>query len=111
MDVVAQLKLVGVRHSGERFPVLAQIGRPYLNKGSPESWSCPVSLEPLYPQLVDQVGVDSMHALTLACRLVFTLLNGFSLEGGRLLYEDNSDFASNAYDGLPPPPSHGGAGA
>lgn len=97
MDAVAQLKLRAVKRTGEEFDVVVRIGRPALNSGSPESWSCPVSLEPLYPKLAAQVGVDSFHALTLSSRLVLTLLDGFTLEGGRLLYSDGTEFAPSAY--------------
>jgi hypothetical protein len=106
MDIIAQLKLTGVRRDGEQFPVTVQIGRPYLSGEDPESWSCPVSVEPLYSDLADMVGIDSLHSLVLACRLASTLLQGFRAEGGRLLYPDATEF-DLSYFGLPPFP--GGA--
>ena len=107
MDAIAQLRLTGVRGPGEHFPVVVEIGRPYLSGQNPESWSCPISVEPLYSELADQMGIDSLHALLLACRLAFTLLSGFISEGGRLVYPDGTDFDVTSYSGLPPFPMSG----
>lgn len=111
MEAVAQLRLTGVGRDGEQFPLLVQIGRPYLSGNDPESWSCPVSVEPLYSDLADMMGVDALHALVLACRLAFGLLGGFISDGGRLLYPDGTDFDLASYSGMPPFRESGGTHA
>jgi hypothetical protein len=100
--VVASSELIGVRANGERFTISLQIGQPYERPGEIAHWSCPVSLEPLYPKLADQSGVDSFQALCLASRLAITLLAGFKADGGSLLNSDGTEFPLEAYAPLKP---------
>ena len=94
-DVVAGEDLVAVRATGERVSIQIRLGRPYQK--SPESWACPVQVEPLYPRLPDVVGSSSLQALSLAQRLALYLLRGFIEDGGKLLYVGGDEFPIDAY--------------
>ena len=96
-DVIAADDIIGVRPSGERITIKLRLGRPYRKDTDPESWACPVSLEPLYPRLSDIVGHSSFQSLCLASRLALYLLGGFKEDGGRLLHDDGTDFPLDAY--------------
>jgi hypothetical protein len=50
-------------------------------------WACPVSLTPLFDQLSDMRGVDSLQALSEAVKLIHRLLEGFVENGGRLFID------------------------
>jgi Domain of unknown function (DUF6968) len=97
-DVLASTEMVGIKPNGERLAIAVRIGRPYVSGTDPETWSCPVSVEPLYPKLADIAGLDSLQALVLACNLAFSLLQGFKDKGGRLLHDDGTEFPLEAYD-------------
>lgn len=98
--------MVGIRPGGERVAITVRIGRPYLGATGPDTWSCPVAVHPLYSKLADISGADSLQALVLACNLAFTLLLDFKDKGGKLLYEDGTDFPLEAYNfGKPLPGS------
>ena len=81
--------------SGERVALAARIGRPYADGDS--AWACPVELSPLYQDLVDIRGIDSFHAMWLACSLLLKLLSAFRDAGGSLLHRDGSEFPLEAY--------------
>jgi hypothetical protein len=100
--IVASSELIGVRANGERFTILLRIGQPYERAGETTYWSCPVSLQPLYPNLADQSGVDFFQALCLASRLAITLLGGFKEDGRALLNSDGTEFPLEAYARLKP---------
>lgn len=89
--------------TGERVALAARIGRPYADGDA--AWACPVELAPLYQDLVDIRGIDSFHAVWLACSLLLKLLGHFRAAGGRLLHQDGSEFPLDAYlaglDGKP----------
>ena len=95
-EPIARREFIGQAANGERFPIILEIGRPYQSGTSPETWSCAVSLDPLYPHLVDQVGSDSFQALILASNLAIALLFGFKDDGGRLLFKDGSEYPLEA---------------
>lgn len=101
---VASLEVVALAASGERLTLIAQIGKAYRNDDG--SWSCPVTMAPIYPKLEDIRGIDSFHAIWLACSLVLKLLEHFKAGGGKLVYSDGSEFPLEAYlrglDGKPP---------
>ena len=78
-DPIVSRNAVGVTPDGREFVLTAQIGRPYPTG---DDWACPVDLEPLYPRLLDQHGVDSWQALQLCYRLIAQLLVGFQENGG-----------------------------
>ncbi len=94
---LASTQMVGIRPGGERLTITVRIGQPYLSNSHPDTWSCPVSVEPLYSKLADIAGEDSLQALVLACSLAFTLLQDFKDKGGKLLNEDGEDFPLDAY--------------
>lgn len=94
-NIIASTEIIGVKDD-QRFAITLKIGYPYQRAGVPDSWACPVVLDPLYPRLPDMVGEDSFQALCLAIRLVMHLLSEFKGGGGRLLNEDSSDFPLEA---------------
>jgi hypothetical protein len=96
-DVIAGDDIIGVRASGERITIKLRLGRPYRKDTDPETWACPVSLEPLYSRLADIVGDSSFQSLCLASRLALYLLAGFKEDGGRLLCDDGTEFPLDAY--------------
>jgi hypothetical protein len=96
-DVIASDDIIGVRASGERITIKVRIGRPYRKDSEPETWACPVTMEPLYPRVGDVVGDSSFQAMCLTARLALYLLNGFKEDGGRLLFEDGTDVPLDAY--------------
>lgn len=96
-NVIAADDIVGVRANGERITIEVRIGRPYRKDTDPETWACPVTLEPLYPRVGDVVGNSSFQALCLGARLALYLLGGFKEDGGRLLFEDGTEFPLEAH--------------
>jgi hypothetical protein len=68
------------------------VGRPYLLTNTEhEAWRCPVSVDPLSPNLPDIFGEDSWQALWLAISLVHSQLADFVRAGGHLHYPDSDD--------------------
>lgn len=94
-DVVATFNVIAVRPDGERVDISAHIGRP--EQAETGEWSCPVQLLPFHPQLPGIRGVDSFHAVWLACAFVLKLLQHFKADGAQLLNEDGSEFPLEAY--------------
>jgi hypothetical protein len=56
-----------------------------------------VQLSPLYSNLADIRGIDSFHAVWLACSLILKLLSRFRESGGSLQHGDGSDFPLEDY--------------
>lgn len=96
-NVIASATLFGQSKDGDRFPIKIEIGAPYQSGDDPETWRCPVHIDPLYSHLRDIAGADGFQALCLASRLAVSLLRGYVEDGGRLLYEDGTDFSLDAY--------------
>ncbi len=94
---IASLECFAVEKDGRRFPLKVVIGRPYKSGTDPETWSCPVTVDPLYTHLRDIAGGDSFQALCLASRTALELLDGFLQRGGRLLHDDGHDVPLHAY--------------
>jgi hypothetical protein len=107
-EVIAGDDIIGIRASGERILIKLRIGRPYRKDSEPETWACPVTMEPLYPRVGDVVGDSSFQAICLAARLVLYLLGGLKEDGGRLIFEDGTDVPLEAY-GLSPATDRRGA--
>ncbi|HEX7055223.1 MAG TPA: hypothetical protein VF211_14970 [Burkholderiales bacterium] len=61
------------------------------------SASCRVSVAPLEQQPLEVRGVDSFHAVWLACHLVLKLLAQLRAAGAQLLSPDGSAFPLDAY--------------
>jgi hypothetical protein len=95
--VIASVELVGQHPDGRRFPVRVAIGTPYRSGTDPETWACPVCIDPLYTHLRDIAGADSFQALCLASRTAIALLHGFVEAGGRLMHDDGADFPLDSY--------------
>jgi hypothetical protein len=92
---LAALKVVAITASGDRVTLNARIGAPYSH---PEGgFACPVEIAPLYAELEDVRGVDSFHAVWLACSLILKLFSHFKAQGGQLRNEDGSEFPLEAY--------------
>jgi hypothetical protein len=96
---IARLEINGIESDGNNINVVAKIGKPFLIKGTPPLWSCPVSITPLYEKLPDIKGVDSFQSLCLAKNFILSLLKGFVEKGGQLKLGDNTEFPLEAYTG------------
>ena len=70
-DPVASLDVVAVTPEGKQLTLEVRIGRPRPLEGG---YACPVAIAPLYGELAEIRGVDSFHALWLACSLVLIVL-------------------------------------
>lgn len=101
-DAIAGDDIIGVRPSGERITIKLRLGRPYRKDIDPDTWACPVSLEPLYSRIPDVVGDSSFQSLCLAARLALYLLDGLKQDGGRVLCDDSTDFPFDAYAFIDP---------
>lgn len=100
-EPVADLKCIAVESDGRRFALTVSIGRPYQSGTEPETWSCPVVIDPLHTHLRHIAGGDALQSLCLACRMAFDLLLNFVERGGRLVDEDGNDVPLDAYGFLP----------
>lgn len=96
-EVIAKTELIGQRPGEEPFPIVVEIGKPYLHGEDPEEWWCRVSLSPLYEKLHDAVGGDALQSLCLAVSLVIDLLEAFKKKGGSLTHKEGGEFPLEAY--------------
>ena len=87
MDYVAERKLVGIRSDGERIEITISIGVPYKDERY-ESWACPLKVDGLLDQLLDQHGIDSWQAIRLSQKTAVSLLRDFMEKGGNLYIFD-----------------------
>jgi hypothetical protein len=94
-DPVASLEVLAVTAEGKELKLAVRIGQPYLEKEG--SWACPVEVSPIYGELADIRGVDSFHALWLACSLVLKLLENFKSAGGMLYDGEGGEFPLEGY--------------
>ena len=94
-DPVAALEVVAVTAEGKELKLDVRIGQPYAGKDG--SWACPVEVSPIYGELADIRGVDSFHALWLACSLVLKLLESFRASGGKLYDREGGEFPLEGY--------------
>jgi hypothetical protein len=90
-EIIARRELTGVAVSGDRFPVLIEIGRPRPMGDPNNNWRCSVSVTPLLHCSVEIGGYDSLQALTLAISLAHQQLVDFVGRGGRLRYAKSDD--------------------
>jgi len=93
--VVATRTCFGRKPGEDCFPVIVEIGTPYKCKGDPETWACPVRIEPFLDGVRDAYGVDSLQALCMAVYLVRKLLDGFCAEGGMLSCGHGDEFSNS----------------
>ena len=83
--IVATRSFVGRTLERGEFDIMGAVGMPYpCGEGE---WACPVFLTPLFDQLPDIRGVDSFQALSLALKLIHSLLEGFIEQGGTLFFD------------------------
>jgi hypothetical protein len=94
-DPVASLEVVAVTAEGKELKLTVRIGVPYREKEG--SWACPLEVSPIYGELADIRGVDSFHALWLACSLVLKLLENFKTSGGKLYDSEGGEFPIEGY--------------
>jgi hypothetical protein len=95
-DPVASLEILAVTVEGKELELAVRIGRPCLDEKA-GSWACPVEVSPIYGELADIRGVDSFHALWLACSLVLKLLESFKSSGGKLYDSEGGEFPLEGY--------------
>ena len=101
MEAIAEFECIAIEKDGRRFNLRISIGRPYKTVSDPETWACPLSLDPLYRQLSDIAGADSFQALCLASRMAVELLSGFKQNGGKLVDQDGNDVQLSGYLAAP----------
>jgi hypothetical protein len=89
LDVVARLP------DGKELAIRAEISAPQREEDG--SSMCQVSVAPLQDQTLDVRGVDSFHAMWLACSLVLKLLTHLKSAGAVLLNPDGSAFPLELY--------------
>jgi hypothetical protein len=93
--LTAKLLVTAVLGDGKRVDLDARIRPPY--EGDDRYWIARVQIKPLQNEPVDVRGVDSFHAIWLACQLVLKLLTQLRAEGARLENADGSEFPLDAY--------------
>jgi uncharacterized protein DUF6968 len=93
--LVAKLLVTAVLPDGKRVELDARIRPPY--EGEDHYWVARVQIKPLQNEPVDVRGVDSFHAVWLACSLVLKLLAQLRTEGAKLENADGSEFPLEAY--------------
>ena len=77
------LDVIAVTAEGKRLNIAARIAAPA--RAADGSWACEVEVAPLTSPSVEVRGVDSFHAMWLACSLILKLLQHFTSQGGHLL--------------------------
>lgn len=93
--LTAKLLVTAVLPDGKRVELDARIRPPY--EGDDRYWVSRVQIKPLQKDPVDVRGVDSFHAIWLACQLILKLLTQLRAEGARLENKDGSEFPLDAY--------------
>ena len=93
--LAAALSVVAILDSGQRVEVEATIRPPY--EADDGQWISRVQVKPLRGAPLDVRGIDSFHALWLACSLVLRLLAELKGGGARLENPDGSEFPLAAY--------------
>ena len=93
--LTAKLLVTAVLADGKRVDLDARIRPP--EEGDGGYWVAQVQINPLQKQQVNVRGVDSFHAVWLACSLVLRLLTQLRAEGARLQNRDGSEFPLDAY--------------
>jgi len=108
--LTAKLLVTAVLADGKRVELDARIRPP--EEGDGGFWVAQVQIKPLQEKPLNVRGVDSFHAVWLACSLVLKLLTQLRDEGARLQNRDGSEFPLDAYlagfDEPSPPPEQSG---
>jgi hypothetical protein len=93
--LTAKLLVTAVLADGKRVDLDARIRPP--EEGDDGRWVARVQIKPLQEKPVEVRGVDSFHAVWLACSLVLKLLTELKASGARLENADGSEFPIEAY--------------
>ena len=93
--LTAKLLVTAVLADGKRVDLDARIRPP--EEGDGGFWVAQVQIKPLQKEPLKVRGVDSFHAVWLACSLVLKLLTQLRAEGARLQNRDGSEFPLDAY--------------
>ena len=88
-EFIAERVLKAVSPDGTGFNIHMKLGKPY--QISEDEWACPVALEGLYKDLVDQHGIDSWQALQLSSQLIVNMLCNFIETGGKLFLQNSEE--------------------
>ncbi|HUQ74431.1 MAG TPA: hypothetical protein VM183_06860 [Burkholderiales bacterium] len=80
---------------GKELPITGRISAPARQEDG--SWLCTVELAPLQQQGLNVRGVDSFHAIWLACSLILKVLVQLKESGADLRSHDGSEFPLDAY--------------
>ena len=94
---IAYMSVFGQRPGEESFEITVEIGLPYRCGEEPEDWACSVAVRPLYQNLRDVHGQDSLQSLCLAISLVRYLLQDFREKGGYIIHENGQPFSFESY--------------
>jgi len=93
--VIATLEVVAILPDGKQVELTATIRPPYEVEGG--QWAARVQVKPLQEKALEVRGVDSFHALWLACSLVLKLFAQLTAEGAKLENRDGTEFPLQAY--------------
>ena len=92
---MVSLEVVARMPDGKELAIRAEMTAP---QRQPDGSSiCRVSVAPLQDQALDVRGVDSFHAVWLACSLILKLLSHLASAGAVLLNPDGSAFPLELY--------------
>lgn len=80
---------------GKELPISARIAAPERQEDG--SWLCKVEVAPLQQQGLNVRGIDSFHAIWLACSLILKVLAQLKANGAELRCSDGSEFPLDAY--------------
>jgi hypothetical protein len=92
---MVSLEVLARMADGRELAIRAEIAAPERQPDG--SAICRVSIAPLEAQALDVRGVDSFHAVWLACGLVLKLLASLKSAGAVLLTADGSAFPLELY--------------
>lgn len=92
--LVASLDVTAILQDGKRVDIKASI-RPPHPEG--DRWIASVLIKPMQEKPLEVRGVDSFHAVWLACSLVLKLLTQLKQDGVKLENADGTDFPLEAY--------------
>jgi hypothetical protein len=93
--LVASLDVVAILEDGKRVDIKASIRPPH--EAERGQWVASLLIKPMQEKPMEVRGVDSFHALWLACSLVLKLLAQLKENGTRLENTDGSEFPLEAY--------------
>ena len=93
--LTAKLLVTAVLPDGKRVDIDARIRPPF--EGDDKRWVASVQIKPLQEKPLEVRGVDSFHAVWLACSLVLKLMVELRASGARIEHRDGSEFPLDAY--------------